>query len=74
MYEYFVDLGIKGRSPSFVYCKVKIAGQDELEVKAISSHLSGVSVPTIATRLSTVLLRVDNHMTSSMYLVVDRRV
>jgi hypothetical protein len=47
-YEHFADLGIKDASPSFVDSKIKMAGQEEVEMKAISSHLSGVSVPTIA--------------------------
>jgi hypothetical protein len=53
----FADLGIKAAPPSFVDSKIKVAGQDEIGDEGISGYLSGVSVPTIATRLSTVLAK-----------------
>jgi hypothetical protein len=50
-------LGIKAAPPSFVDSKIKVACQDEIGDEGISGYLSGVSVPTIATRLSTVLAK-----------------
>jgi hypothetical protein len=73
VYGYFVDFGIKGRLPSFVNSKIK-ASQDEVEMKTFSGHLAGDSVSTVAASGKRFFQRVDNQMTSSMYLVNDRRV